>query len=988
MKKLFKLFAFAAIFGALSVSCSKEAAAPDEEVTPGADGTEVTAPADDENLPEGMVRLTFAVSAENEADPELKTSWNGTTHSWANGDKVRILWGTGDSDYYDAEVKSGGVSAVVSETAETFYAVYPTTATYALDLTEGKVTITIPRYQSGKFEDANIMAAKTSKTARRLDFKNMTSILKFTTGNTYSYNSASFMVNDKSVKLTGEVHTTFPNDFDVTTTNDVMKQDIVCIQPDKPEGNAGMAANTTYYLAMLPGAAIANGIGFKIEQRGEHTDLLGGGLSKASFNRERSKVYNLGTLDGLIVKDWYISESGSGKGNIESDPAGPEKLMDLLNPSYSGQNTTAGWRLTNATIHVAGGTYNLQALNGGEVFDPHYNLSGLVAYIKGEGTAANPTKFVCNEADGDHIFALTGTNRVGNFKFENITFTATNSFASDGVAFKLTSTGKTDDEHNVITFKNCTFSGLNSTVSSGSGYGGGAVNIYDNADFDVIFDGCMFKNNTAVRGGAVALTNGGENSKVSFTGCTFSNNVASSNQGGAVYVYAKGKTTFDSTSFTGDGSTNQAANGGALAVMADATVTIQNNSSFTNCVTTGGGGAIFNHGTVIFDNSSASGCIAKNGGAIYSDSSVEIRNGSTFTANDATSNGGCIWNSKNLTIDASTISGKGKDTDMTALLGGGLYNSNTGIASLSNGTVIENCAITGNSHYGAAIWNSGKLNVDGCSLRNNKNTQRGAAIYGVNTACVINLTNTVISGNDAANGAGLHLDDGAYACLNACTISENSATNGSALRTANSTDNKDISKVLVFNSLIEKNISGSSTSTQNNSTVQATGYSTFVIANCTLRKNTTPGSTSVLTVNGANSKLYAVSCTMAENDADLRRTNAVLEVHNSILMGLADNPLNVIIEKSFWYGHLYGTDRNDRTDNVSFSLGDYDSQKGVYRLNNVYSTIYTKGMSANELKALTFNNITLTDEQKLLLAKDQKGNPRNGTIMGAYAPTE
>ena len=127
---------------------------------------------------------------------------------------------------------------------------------------------------------------------------------------------------------------------------------------------------------------------------------------------------------------------------------------------------------------------------------------------------------------------------------------------------------------------------------------------------------------------------------------------------------------------------------------------------------------------------------------------------------------------------------------------------------------------------------------------------------------------------------------------------------------------------------------------------------------------------------------------MAENDADLRRTNAVLEVHNSILMGLADNPLNVIIEKSFWYGHLYGTDRNDRTDNVSFSLGDYDSQKGVYRLNNVYSTIYTKGMSANELKALTFNNITLTDEQKALLAKDQKGNPRNGTIMGACVLTE
>ena len=62
MKKSLTLFALAAIFGTLSVSCSKEKAALDEELVPG--GTEVTAPADDENLPEGMIRLNFSVSAE------------------------------------------------------------------------------------------------------------------------------------------------------------------------------------------------------------------------------------------------------------------------------------------------------------------------------------------------------------------------------------------------------------------------------------------------------------------------------------------------------------------------------------------------------------------------------------------------------------------------------------------------------------------------------------------------------------------------------------------------------------------------------------------------------------------------------------------------------------------------------------------------------------------------------------------------------------
>jgi hypothetical protein len=48
-------------------------------------------------------------------------------------------------------------------------------------------------------------------------------------------------------------------------------------------------------------------------------------------------------------------------------------------------------------------------------------------------------------------------------------------------------------------------------------------------------------------------------------------------------------------------------------------------------------------------------------------------------------------------------------------------------------------------------------------------------------------------------------------------------------------------------------------------------------------------------------------------------------------------------------------------------------------------------MSASELQAIAYDGITLTDEQKALLAKDQKGNDRTegtGTIMGAYVKTE
>lgn len=992
MKKFYLILLGVATLSFATLSCTKEAADPSQqeqsqkEENPKEDTTpENPTGEDDTPVPEGMVRLTFGVSHEGDApatEPETedsKTSWDGTTHAWSEGDQVRIIWGEGDSDYIDAVVVDGKVTATVAD-AEYYYAVYPTTATYALDLANGKLTITVPRYQTGSFSDANIMAAKTAKAAANLEFKNMTSIIKFTTGSTYSYNSVSFMANDQT-KLTGTVATTFPPEFAVETANG--SDAIVCIQKGNPSGNAGVSASNTFYLAMLPGAEITNGIGFKIEQRASETDLLGGAISKSAFARERSKIYDMGTLDDRIIKDWYISESGTGAGNDPMDPAGPARLMDLLNPAYSTNNTTAGWRLTGAIVHVAGGTYNLQALNGGEVFAPHYNLSNFVAHIKGEGDALNPTKFICNQtAATDHIIEISGSNKVGDFTFENITFTA-NPAASetniDGVALSFTSSVASQ-----LTFKDCVFTGITGSTGTANFNGGAAVNFNSEAAATILFDGCTFSNNTAARGGAVAFHNTDAKSDIQFKNCAFSNNIANSNQGGSVYVYANAApVVFDGTSFTGDGSTNNAANGAAMCVVANGSVTIQNGCSFSNLVTSGNGGAIFNHGTVVIDNSSISNCKAKQGGAIYSDKTVEIRNGSTLTANDASTNGGAIYNAKDLSIDASTITGKGMGTDMTAELGGGIYNSKAGTVTITGGSVIEECALTGSNHHGAAIWNAGVLNIDGSTLRNNKNTQRGAAIYGANTDCAISLTNTVISGNEASNGAGIHLDDGAAAFLNGCTISGNTATNGSALRTANnSTTTK--SKFIVFNTLISENTSGTSTGNQNGATVQATGYGRILLANCTIRKNTTPGTTAAITVNGANGKAYVVSCTMNENDADIRRTHASLEVHNSILMGLADDPLNVVREKSWWYGHLYGVNKDDKSD-VAFALGSFDPSLGVYPLDSNYSTVYNSGMSASDIQALAFDNITLTDKQKALLGKDQKENSREGkTTMGAY----
>lgn len=884
MKKIYLVLMGVAALSFATLSCSKEAVDPSQQEQNQKEETVKDEPAKedpsgDTPVPEGMIRLTFGVSQEggvsaNEGD-DTKTTWDGSTHGWSDDDKIRIIVGEGDvegTDYVDAEVVDGKVTAVVPD-APYYYAVYPTTATYTFTAAEGKITITIPRYQKGTFSEANIMAAKTSKEAATLNFKNMTSIVKLTTGNKFSYNTIAVMANDQT-KLTGTVSTTFPDTFAVETANG--SDAILSLQKGNPSGYAGVSANTTYYLAMLPGEDVDNGIGFKIEQRAADTELIAGGISQSAFSRKRSKVYDMGTLDDRIVTDWYISESGTGVGNIESAPAGPARLMDLLNPSYSTNNTTAGWRLVGATIHVLPGTYNLQALNGGEVFDPHYNLSNLKVHVKGEGTALNPTKFICNQsADNDHIFAVTGSHKVGEFTFENITFTANpeaTSTVSSGIAFNYTST---DEGKNTITFKNCTFTSLISTDNNGV-YGGAAVFVSTNKKNTLLFQNCSFLSCSAIRGGAVALNNTNAESIANFKDCVFKNNVAatSSGIGGCIYLYENGHSNIDHSSFIGsdDGNTQNAQHGGAIGIVAGASCVVENGSSFSKFKVGQKGGVIFNHGSFEGNNVSFTSCKSQ----------------------------------------------------------GSSYDNSAGV-----------------------LFNDGSVNIVNAVFKDNMS----------NTGSVINTT-----GAEAKRGV-----------------------------------------TTIFNSLFEGNeatAADGSGSSQKGCTVYALQYCDVLLVNSTFRGNIEHNAShGVVSPRNNTAFVYLVSCTLSENlisngestsfGKDIARTTALITVHNTISTNTPANIANVNRDYSIFTLRRFVENKDTYVDMDAFSLGNFNETNGVYPLNSNYnySTHYTKGMSADDLKKLTFTNITLTDEQKALLGKDQKGNDRGDSkIMGAYvlttAPTE
>ena len=852
-----------------------------------------------------MIRLDFALSHENDsapaaeapALPDSKTSWDGTNHSWDSGDQIRIIWGEGDSDYVDATVTNGSVSAVVAD-ADYYYAVYPTTATYTYTAAEGKISVSFGREQSGTFADANIMAAKTSKAAASFNFKNMTSILKFSTGASAAYNKVTFCANDKT-KLNGTVSTTFGDSFTVTNTPAGTNGDLISIN---------VAASGTYYAAILPDVTLSNGIGFKVEASSQDT----GALSTAALAMDRSVVRNLGIIDNIIRKDWFIKEGGTGKGTSWEDAGGAERLVQLIYPDQSrgaGAGLTAAYRLHKATIHVAAGTYNIQAANGDEVLAPHYNTGALIATIKGgyptnlSGTATtgqdpatNKTNFICNQtAAADRVFLLSGSNKIPNITFDGITFPANGNSLAPGTAFDFNSSAASN-----VNFNNCYFTGFvqSGTVNGGPVYIQGDVDTKKGAHV-VSFTGCTFSGNTCNTGGAIYLYNA--NATVSFSDCTFSNN-----------------------------STN--ANGGALRARSFASLTITDGSFVSNSVTGSG----------------------NKGGGVYLDAGSLSITGTTFTSNSAAGRGGAIQfnSSAESTITGATFASNNASN-------GAAIHTEAGNVTVSNSTFSGNTGTNG----GAVRVLSSSLVLDNCTLQNNNTTGQGGAID-VQSSGIVTVYDSSFSGNSSGKG--------------------------SAVITAGAADK--LAVLLVFNSLFSGNTSASNAN--NGGAIHSSAYGRILVANTTIRATGGDGDGSAIMSSATSNypKMYFVSCTLAENGKDFNRNYNNVWFYNTIGTDDAINSRGNITARSaytIWGSKRYAAMGTlaDTVDGLAAScLQSFATDH--YPLNSAASASYGAGMSAADIQALTFSDITLTQDQLDLLAKDQKGNNRSGTIMGAYVLTE
>lgn len=192
-----------------------------------------------------------------------------------------------------------------------------------------------------------------------------------------------------------------------------------------------------------------------------------------------------------------------------------------------------------------------------------------------------------------------------------------------------------------------------------------------------------------------------------------------------------------------------------------------------------GGGAVFNDGSLVIQNSTfSSNTVAGDyGGAIKSNGSVTISN-SIFMNNTAPGGyGGAI----DITQSTSTLDITNSTFDAnSAFLGGGAIASN-GIIVITGSTFKNNVTSSnGGTSGGGAIETTGSLTVN-TSTFNNNTGGKGGAVY--NESGIATITNSTFSGNSVnvspRSGGAIHNQNTGTVLIIASTFSGNTATSGS-----------------------------------------------------------------------------------------------------------------------------------------------------------------------------------------------------------------
>ena len=231
--------------------------------------------------------------------------------------------------------------------------------------------------------------------------------------------------------------------------------------------------------------------------------------------------------------------------------------------------------------------------------------------------------------------------------------------------------------------------GVNEYVGMGSSSASGGA-VRGNASSDLIYEGTLFKQNTAFLGGA---------------------------------IYAEGKLTIEDSSFI----ENSATWSGAIDAYGDTLIV---GSTFTGNSAVKHAGAVYNNSGAmlsIADGTAFNGNKAEFGGAISNDSTANIiattNNAISFEGNEATDSGGAIFNSGKGQLALENV----KFSDNTVGDAGGAIYSNGDITA-QGGEFVGNSAVGA----GGAIFSAGTLAVTQTAFIKNTTEDYGGAVATLN----------------------------------------------------------------------------------------------------------------------------------------------------------------------------------------------------------------------------------------------------------------
>lgn len=484
----------------------------------------------------GKIEMEFSAISEAGTKTALGELSEGRRPiTWVKDDEIKIYF---NESFTTSKALSDGATTTFKanvDEAPAYYAVYPSSVESSL--TDGSVSVTIPAKPVASKDFGSIHYAAAIAKDGNLSFKNLCGFIRFEIRNP---EIRSLIIRGAGAQLlAGKVSVSFDENGNIGT-------------PSISGGNSRIIATVAgagvYYIPVLPGINLANGVGFRFYKEGDVVSanaIETGVFSLTPLSVSRSGIVDLGCIDERIVTDWYIAPTAQGTGDglsAENAAAGVTFLRRLLAQDDTNDKTkdglAKGYGCIGVKVHAAAGEYDF----GGEEI-----VVAWPGHTSAVGTTIEGAPGTLFKNSGNSRFFKLGANAA--LTFNNLRFTGGNAdmggalylgeanatIKCDGCVFdgNLGSAVYLNNASASAWFNSCVFTGNNSTPENGQYIGRavwtmtGAATFFNNCTFgeQVASEKCfgdieirsgklIFANSTMIgsaSGGIFRVHNGGGN---------------------------------------------------------------------------------------------------------------------------------------------------------------------------------------------------------------------------------------------------------------------------------------------------------------------------------------------------------------------------------------------------------------------------------------------------------------------------------------------